>query len=80
MHTFVNAVGEEANTEIRHENRRNTEIQYENRRNAEMGCEIEEIQKLVFGAPAERLVTCHCGCTLLSIVAEKKRVREKGKK
>ena len=56
------------------------EIQYENRRNAEMGCEIEEIQKLVFGAPAERLVTCHCGCTLLSIVAEKKRVREKGEK
>ena len=36
----------------------NTEIGCENWRNTKVGCTSR---------PAERLVTCHCGCTLLSI-------------
>ena len=36
---------------------------------------LHEIQKVCAPSrPAELLVTCHCGCRLLSIVVEKKRV------
>ena len=36
---------------------------------------LHEIEKVCAPSrPAELLVTCHCGCRLLSIVVEKKRV------